>query len=152
MLRGESEAFCPENGITFKWYKIKENSAQSEHSTVREDPTFFTLLMCGWHFIKLCRVKDWHISWFITAFKAIYLPFDRDVNKETCCGWRWIIILPDMFQVDMLTWSQFVKIVYITLNISSQQIKTIKSMCIEWGNVSKLSYFMFTWNFWLLMR
>ena len=59
-------------------------------------------------------------------------------------------ILPDIFQVNILTWSCFVKMLCITPKFSSQQIKMIKyGMCNEWDNVSKLSHFMFTWNFML---
>ena len=62
--------------------------------------------------------------------------FDRHISKGSCdCQWRQISYFARYLK-NKLTWSQFVKILCITPNISTQQIKMIKSCpCVMMNNL-----------------
>ena len=76
---------------------------------------------------------DAHLVIYNLVYTCICLPVGRHLNNfedhvvASAASGDKIYIFPDVFQVNMLTWSHFVKTVCSMLNISPQQIKMIKS-------------------------
>ena len=65
---------------------------------------------------------------FVTTFKAIYLPFGRHGKQRDMLLLVEIdYILPDILQMNLLTWLYFVKLLRLTPKISHQWIK-VKNM------------------------